>query len=216
MSDAKPKAILLPGGAGYIGSHVVVELLERTDYIVLVVDNLSNAVGHAEDPKLNPPSLSRAVQAVTAGDSGKEKVEDRLKFYYSEYDSIDTLEQVNREFEVVATIIVAGFKAVGESKQKPLRPPREPESPCIDIKRDPGLGPLATSLPQCTTATTSARPSTYSPTSTASISKTSSSAARPPSTDLSRTRTSSLCRKTWRPATVLALMPGQSTLSRRS
>lgn len=120
MSDSKPKAILLPGGAGYIGSHVVIELLERTDYIVLVVDNLSNAVGHPEDPKLNPPSLSRAVQAVTEGQSGKENVSDRLKFYYSEYDSIDTLEEVNKEFEVVATIIVAGFKAVGESKQKPL------------------------------------------------------------------------------------------------
>ena len=127
MTTTKPAAILLPGGAGYIGSHVVVELLERTNFKVLVVDNLSNAVGHPEDPKLLPPSLSRAIEVVKKSLKNAEEekdvteIESRLKFYYNEYDDVKTIESVNEEFDVKATIIVAGFKAVGESKQKPLR-----------------------------------------------------------------------------------------------
>lgn len=116
--SGKPQAILLPGGAGYIGSHIVVELLERTPYTVIVVDNLANAVGDQTDKNLNPPSLARALKIVQ--ESKGEDLSNRLKFYYKEYDDLELLNQVNQEYTILATIIVAGHKAVGESKFKPL------------------------------------------------------------------------------------------------
>lgn len=125
--SGKPQAILLPGGAGYIGSHIVVELLERTPYTVIVVDNLSNAVGDQTNKNLNPPSLSRALKIVENNEnngipkeSKGEFLSNRLKFYYKEYDDLELLNQINQEFTILATIIVAGHKAVGESKFKPL------------------------------------------------------------------------------------------------
>lgn len=118
--SGKPNAILLPGGAGYIGSHIVVELLERTPHTVIVVDNLSNAVGDQIDKNANPPSLARALKIAGQSLPAENNVESRLKFFYKEYDDIELLEQVNQKFNILATIIVAGHKAVGESKFKPL------------------------------------------------------------------------------------------------
>ena len=57
-ADQKQKCILVPGGAGYIGSHVVVELLQQTDYTVIVIDNLSNATPDGQNPSALPPSLT--------------------------------------------------------------------------------------------------------------------------------------------------------------
>lgn len=127
---SRPDAILLPGGAGYIGSHVVVELLERTNYTVLVVDNLSNAVGHPVNKDLLPPSLNRVLDVVKQGIKAKQegelseeqtnKINARLMFYYREYDDEVLIKKLNKEYNILSTIIVAGYKAVGESKQKPL------------------------------------------------------------------------------------------------
>lgn len=129
MSRPDPKkprvmqeAILLPGGAGYIGSHVVVELLERTDYAVLVIDNLSNATANAEDPTKLPPSLERVLKIVNRGDQNNNPtVEERLIFHHSDYDNVELLKELNSSYKILATIIVAGFKAVGESRAFPLR-----------------------------------------------------------------------------------------------
>jgi UDP-glucose 4-epimerase len=93
--------ILVTGGAGYIGSHTCIELLEA-GYEVVVVDNLSNS---------SEESLKR-VKEIT----GKE-----LKFY--KIDLIDkvALEKVFKENEINSVIHFAGFKAVGESVAIPMK-----------------------------------------------------------------------------------------------
>lgn len=97
MSD---KYILVTGGAGYIGSHTCVELLE-TGYQVVVLDNLSNA---------SAESLRR-VQQIT----GK-----TLEFVEGDIRSQDNLEAVFGRFPIEAVIHFAGLKAVGESVSMPL------------------------------------------------------------------------------------------------
>ncbi|MBZ9685300.1 UDP-glucose 4-epimerase GalE [Clostridium estertheticum] len=93
--------ILVTGGAGYIGSHTCVELLEA-GYEVIVVDNLKNS---------NEESLRR-VKEITGKD---------LKFY--KIDMVDkvALEEVFKENNIQAVIHFAGFKAVGESVAEPLK-----------------------------------------------------------------------------------------------
>ncbi|MRH42691.1 UDP-glucose 4-epimerase GalE [Aquibacillus halophilus] len=94
-------AILVTGGAGYIGSHTCVELL-KSGYEVIVVDNFSNS---------NPESINR-VQEIT----GKQ-----LRMY--EVDLLDQsgLERVFKENDIEAVIHFAGLKAVGESVTVPLK-----------------------------------------------------------------------------------------------
>eukprot|EP00299_Pterocystis_sp_00344_P009596 c4088_g1_i1.p1 GENE.c4088_g1_i1~~c4088_g1_i1.p1 ORF type:complete len:375 (-),score=96.48 c4088_g1_i1:16-1140(-) len=95
------KRVLVPGGAGYIGSHTVVDLLEQ-GYDVTVVDNLSNS---------SEESLRR-VEKIT----GKS-----VKFYKIDLLDVVLLEKMFAEeaqFDFV--IHFAGLKAVGESVHKPL------------------------------------------------------------------------------------------------
>ena len=92
--------ILVTGGAGYIGSHTCVELL-NSGYEVIVVDNFSNS---------KPESLKR-VQKIT----GK-----HLKFYEVDILEKVALEKVFSENNIEAVIHFAGFKAVGESIQIPI------------------------------------------------------------------------------------------------
>jgi len=92
--------ILVTGGAGYIGSHTVLELLENGDQVI-VVDNLSNS-------KLE--SLKR-VEELT----GKKPV-----FHKVDLLNKTDLEQVFNEHPIEAVIHFAGLKAVGESVQIPL------------------------------------------------------------------------------------------------
>ena len=92
--------ILVTGGAGYIGSHTVVELLER-GYGVVVVDNLSNS---------SEESLRR-VQKIT----GKE-----VAFYHADIRDRAVMGRIFSENTFDAVIHFAGLKAVGESVQKPI------------------------------------------------------------------------------------------------
>lgn len=94
-------AILVTGGAGFIGSHTVIELLER-DVEVIIVDNFLNS---------KPEALNRIRKI-----SGKD-----FKFY--EVDLLDraALDRVFAENSVEAVIHFAGLKAVGESCSQPLR-----------------------------------------------------------------------------------------------
>jgi len=94
-------AILVTGGAGYIGSHTVVELLDA-GYEVVVVDNLSNS----------KPEALRRVKEITGKD---------FKFYKIDLLDKDKLEQVFKENKLEAVIHFAGLKAVGESVSIPLR-----------------------------------------------------------------------------------------------
>ena len=91
--------VLVTGGAGYIGSHTCVELL-NCGYGVVVIDNLCNA---------NPKSLER-VQELT----GK-----TLKFYEGDVRDEALLTKIFAENEIGCVIHFAGLKAVGESVAKP-------------------------------------------------------------------------------------------------
>jgi len=91
--------VLVTGGAGYIGSHTCVELLE-SGYEVVVIDNLCNS---------NAKSLDR-VQELT----GKS-----LAFYEGDVRDEALLTKIFAENEIGCVIHFAGLKAVGESVAKP-------------------------------------------------------------------------------------------------
>ncbi|KQX51983.1 MULTISPECIES: UDP-glucose 4-epimerase GalE [unclassified Paenibacillus] len=94
-------AILVTGGAGYIGSHTCVELL-KTGYEIVVVDNLANS---------SSESLRR-VREIT----GK-----NFNFYQTDLLNREDLEIVFKQNRIEAVIHFAGFKSVGESVRFPLR-----------------------------------------------------------------------------------------------
>lgn len=93
-------AILVTGGAGYIGSHTVVEL-QNAGYDVVVVDNLVNS---------SEKSLDR-VSKIT----GKP-----VKFYKADISDFDALNNIFTNEKIDSVIHFAGLKAVGESVAKPL------------------------------------------------------------------------------------------------
>lgn len=94
------KTVLLAGGAGYIGSHTAVELLEA-GFDVIIADNYSNSC----------PEVIKRVEEIT----GK-----TVKAYEIDIKNTDELEKVFRENKIDAVIHFAGLKAVGESVAKPL------------------------------------------------------------------------------------------------
>jgi len=93
--------VLVTGGAGYIGSHTCVELL-NAGYDICVVDNLSNS---------SEESLNR-VKKIT----GKE-----FKFYKEDILDYDAMDKIFSENNIEAVIHFAGLKAVGESVKEPLK-----------------------------------------------------------------------------------------------
>lgn len=97
--------ILVTGGAGFIGSHTVVELL-KGGYNVVIVDDLSNSSPVAVD-------RIRTIAGIDADDP-------QLVFYEASILDRDALDQIFSAHDVDAMIHFAGYKAVGESVQKPL------------------------------------------------------------------------------------------------
>ena len=93
-------AILVTGGAGYIGSHTVVELLEAGEDIV-IVDNFVNS---------KPEALDK-IKKITGKD---------FKFYKVDILDEEKLEKVFKENNIESVIHFAGLKAVGESVVKPI------------------------------------------------------------------------------------------------
>ena len=93
-------SILVTGGAGYIGSHTVVELL-NADREVVIVDDFSNS----------KPEVLDAIRQITGKD---------FKFYELNYLDRKKLDKVFKENNIEAVMNFAGFKAVGESVQKPI------------------------------------------------------------------------------------------------
>ncbi|WP_237982820.1 UDP-glucose 4-epimerase GalE [Bacillus thuringiensis] len=93
-------AILITGGAGYIGSHTCIELLNN-NYKIIVVDNLSNS---------SIESLNR-VKEIT----GKQ-----FKFYKESVLNREKMNEIFLENNIEAVIHFAGFKAVGESTAIPI------------------------------------------------------------------------------------------------
>lgn len=93
-------AILVTGGAGFIGSHTCVELL-NAGYEIVVVDNYYNA---------SPKALER-VKELTGKD---------FKSYNCDVRDSDGMDKIFKENKIDAVIHFAGLKAVGESCQKPI------------------------------------------------------------------------------------------------
>ncbi|API89876.1 MULTISPECIES: UDP-glucose 4-epimerase GalE [Marinilactibacillus] len=93
-------AILVTGGAGYIGSHTVIELLNEGREVV-IVDDYSNS---------KPEVLNRIKEL-----SGKDFV-----FHEVDITDKDALKEVFKQHDLEAVIHFAGYKAVGESVAKPL------------------------------------------------------------------------------------------------
>ena len=93
-------AILVTGGAGYIGSHTCVEIL-NAGYEIVILDNFYNSC---------PESLNR-IKELTGKD---------FKFYECDIRDREGLDKVFAENKIDAVIHFAGLKAVGESCAKPL------------------------------------------------------------------------------------------------
>jgi UDP-glucose 4-epimerase len=99
------RTVLVTGGAGYIGSHTCVELLQTGDYKVVVVDTLDNSCTE---------SLERVKELTGCTD-------ELIQFRKCDIRDSETLEAVLDEFPSIDSCIhFAGLKAVGESVAKPL------------------------------------------------------------------------------------------------
>ena len=93
--------ILVTGGAGFIGSHTCVELLNR-DYEIVIVDNLVNSKFESVE----------AVKQIT----GKDCI-----FYELDINNEEGMRDVFRRHDISSVIHFAGLKAVGESCENPHR-----------------------------------------------------------------------------------------------
>lgn len=93
-------SVLVTGGAGYIGSHTVIELLNSGKDVV-IIDNFSNS----------KPDVLDKIREITNKD---------FKFYEIDYLDRQALEKVFEENKIDAVLNFAGYKAVGESVQKPI------------------------------------------------------------------------------------------------
>ena len=93
-------AILVTGGAGYIGSHTVVELLQQKEEVV-IVDNFYNA----------KPEVLKRIKLITG---------QTPTFYEMDVLDQNKLHDIFKKHPIHAVIHFAGYKAVGESVAKPL------------------------------------------------------------------------------------------------
>lgn len=93
--------VLVTGGAGYIGSHTVVELI-NAGHKVVVVDNLCNS---------NKKSLDRVAQILG--------LKEAIPFYQADIRDGAALEKIFASHKIDCVIHFAGLKAVGESVEKP-------------------------------------------------------------------------------------------------
>ncbi|MEE3343272.1 MAG: UDP-glucose 4-epimerase GalE [Bacilli bacterium] len=92
--------VLVTGGAGYIGSHTCVELL-KNNYEVIIIDNLSNS----------KEEVINNIKRITGKD---------LLFYKGDVCNKRLLNKIFKDNKIDAVIHFAGYKAVGESVEKPL------------------------------------------------------------------------------------------------
>ena len=106
-------AILVTGGAGFIGSHTAVELLNSGKDIV-IVDNFSNS----------KPKALEAIKKITGKD---------FKFYEINYLDREKLKKVFEENDIEAVLNFAGYKSVGESVRKPLEYYDNNISGCLEL-----------------------------------------------------------------------------------
>lgn len=96
----KPMNILVTGGAGYIGSHTCIALLEA-GHSVIIADNLSN-------------SKSETVMKIM------DIADKEVTFYEIDVTDAEAIDIIFRNYKIDGVIHFAGLKAVGESVKKPL------------------------------------------------------------------------------------------------
>lgn len=94
-------SILITGGTGYIGSHTVVEILNKTNDEVVILDNLSNSSKKVLD----------RIKQITSKE---------IKFYEGDIRDERILNNIFNHEKISSCIHFAGLKAVGESVEKPL------------------------------------------------------------------------------------------------
>lgn len=99
--------VLVTGGAGYIGSHTVLELLQA-NFQVVVIDNLSNAYKESNNNK--PECLNRVEKLANK----------KVEFINCDITKINELRDIFKKYVFNCVIHFAALKAVGESCQKPL------------------------------------------------------------------------------------------------
>ena len=92
--------VLLTGGAGYIGSHTAIEMT-NAGHDVVIVDNFSNS---------SPKAVARV----------EEILQKKIPLYEADVADATAMDRIFREHKIDAVVHFAGFKAVGESVQKPL------------------------------------------------------------------------------------------------
>ena len=102
--DPKDTCVLVTGGAGFIGSHTVVQLLEG-GYQVVIVDDLSNSSAVAVD----------RVKTIVGEEAAK-----NLTFYEANVLDREAMNKIFDTHQIDRVIHFAGFKAVGESVSKPV------------------------------------------------------------------------------------------------
>ena len=102
--DPKDTCVLVTGGAGFIGSHTVVQLLEG-GYQVVIVDDLSNSSAVPVD----------RVKTIVGDEAAK-----NLTFYEANVLDRDAMNKIFDTHQIDRVIHFAGFKAVGESVSKPV------------------------------------------------------------------------------------------------
>ncbi len=96
--------ILITGAAGYIGSHVVKQLLEQTDYQIVIIDNLSTGFDNTIE----------TLKSLDATNS-------RIKFYNQDLSNWNEIEKIFEENSIKEIIHFAAFSQVAESMKDPIK-----------------------------------------------------------------------------------------------
>ncbi len=97
------KSVIVTGGAGYIGSHTIIELLEKTDYNIISIDNFSNS----------SESSYQRIETIT------KKSFSKLNIDLCDFAKLNSA--LHSYENIIGVIHFAAFKAVGESTEDPLK-----------------------------------------------------------------------------------------------